>query len=121
MMKRFLGLTFCAALSCALASAAYGHAFLDRAIPGVGATVTGAPGELRLSFTQDIVLAFSGVQVTAVGGGAIPAGKPILSAPNVLSVSLGHALKPGAYRVTWHVVSVDTHASSGAYQFTVTP
>ena len=120
-MKRFLRIALSAAFVCALATAAYAHAFLDRAVPGVGGTVSGSPAELKLSFTQDIVVAFSGVQISAVGGGAVPAGKPTLGAPNVMSVSLGRALKPGAYRVSWHVVSVDTHASSGAYQFTVAP
>ncbi|SFK08878.1 copper resistance CopC family protein [Methylocapsa palsarum] len=120
-MIRFLKIASGAAFVCALATAAYAHAFLDRAIPGVGATVSGAPAQLQLSFTQDIVAAFSSVQIAAVGGGAVPAGKPTLSAPNVLSVTLGHALRPGVYRVSWHVVSVDTHATSGSYQFTVAP
>lgn len=120
-MRHFLKLSLSAAFACALATAAYAHAFLDRAIPGVGATVSGSPRALQLSFTQNIVLAFSGVQVSAVGGGAVPTGKPSLTGPNVLSVPLGHALRPGAYLVSWHVVSVDTHASSGTYQFTVAP
>ncbi|MGO9682904.1 MAG: copper resistance protein CopC, partial [Beijerinckiaceae bacterium] len=76
-----------------------------------------------LTFTQNIVLAFSGVQIAALGGGAIPAGKPTLdpASPNTLHVRLGHALKPGTYIVSWHVVSVDTHPTSGTYKFTVAP
>jgi methionine-rich copper-binding protein CopC len=120
-MRQFLKLSLSAASVFVLATAAYAHAFLDRAIPGVGATVSGSPAELKLSFTQNIVVAFSGVQISAVGGGAVAAGKPALAAPNVLTVRLGQALRPGAYLVSWHVVSVDTHASSGTYQFTVTP
>ncbi len=123
-MPRFGTRPIITACACALAATvAFAHAFLERAVPGVGATVTGSPSELQLTFTQNIVLSFSGVQISAVGGGAIPAGKPTLdpASPNVLHVRLGQALKPGTYAVSWHVVSVDTHPTSGTYKFTVAP
>jgi methionine-rich copper-binding protein CopC len=118
-MQRFIPI---AALACALASSpAFAHAFLDKAIPAVGSTVNGSPSELQLSFTENVVPAFSGVRVTAEGGGAVPAGKPTLGPANTLHVRLGHALKPGVYEVSWHVISVDTHHTSGTYRFTVAP
>jgi copper resistance protein C len=123
-MQRSLRLLLLAAFACALAAtSAFAHAFLDRATPGVGATVNTAPSELTLSFTQNVVIAFSGVSIAAAGGGPIPAGKAVLdpASPNTLHVKLGHALKPGTYVVSWHVVSVDTHPTSGTYQFTVVP
>ena len=121
-MQRLLTLSITAAFVCALATtAALAHAFLDHAVPSVGGTVNGSPSELQLSFTQNVVLAFSGVQIAAEGGGAIPAGKPTIGPPNTLHVRLGHPLKPGAYVVSWHVVSVDTHHTSGTYRFTVAP
>lgn len=113
-----------AATLCVLAPAvASAHAFLDRAIPGVGATVSGSPAELQLSFTQNIVVALSGVRIASNGGGSIAASKPTADAanPTVLHVRLGRALPPGTYVVTWHVVSVDTHPTSGSYKFTVAP
>lgn len=105
------------------ATAAFAHAFLDHAVPAVGATVSASPSELELVFTQNIVPAFSGVEIAAAGGGAIPAAKPTADPgnPSVLHVRLGHALKPGVYIVSWHVVSVDTHRTSGNYKFTVAP
>jgi methionine-rich copper-binding protein CopC len=40
--------------------------------------------------------------------------------PAMLGACLvGHALKPGSYTVTWHVLSVDTHRTEGSYSFTV--
>ncbi|WP_020173686.1 copper homeostasis periplasmic binding protein CopC [Methyloferula stellata] len=122
-MKHFLTLA-AAFLTCAFtATAAFAHAFLDRAVPGVGATVNGSPSELQLTFTQNIVPAFSGVTLAAAGGAAVPVGKPALDPSNqsTLHVPLGHALKPGTYVVSWHVVSVDTHPTSGTYKFTVAP
>ena len=102
-----------------VAAAASAHAFLDHAVPSVGSTVGGAPAELELGFTQDIVPALSGVKV-ASSAGAVAAGKPTGSG-NTLHLRLGRALPPGTYTVTWHVVSVDTHPTSGSYKFTVAP
>ncbi len=122
-MKGFRTLVL-ASVACAFtATAALAHAFLDRAVPGVGATVSGSPGELELSFTQNIVVAFSGVEIAAAGGAAVPTGKPVVDpgSPNIMHVRLGHGLKPGVYIVHWHVVSVDTHRTTGSYKFTVAP
>ena len=58
-----------AALACVFAAtAAFAHAFLDHAVPAVGATVSGSPSELQLSFTQNLVPAFSGVSLASAGG-----------------------------------------------------
>lgn len=102
---------------------AWAHAFLDHAAPSVGSTSQGAPGELTLSFTQNIVAAFSGVSVTSAAGASIPAGKTRVNSsdPATLHVSLGRKLAPGTYVVHWHVVSVDTHHTSGSYKFTIAP
>jgi len=88
--------------------------------PGVGTTVSGSPSELTLSFTQGVVVAFSSVTVSGAGG-AVPASKPVNDPSNqqIIHVRLGHALKPGSYTVTWHVLSVDTHRTEGSYHFTV--
>jgi len=121
-MKRFLKLSVAAALiASSAATTALAHAFLDRAIPAVGGSVAGSPGEIRLFFTQGVVPAFSRVIVTSASGAAIPTGKLAVdpSNPSVVTVRLGQALPPGAYTVNWHVVSVDTHPSEGAFRFTV--
>ena len=123
-MRRFLKLSIVATFAFLFAAtAALAHAFLDRAVPGVGATVNGSPSELTLTFTQNVVLAFSGVSLASASGEAVPAGKPTLdpASPNVLHVRLSRALKPGTYVVSWHVISVDTHPTSGTYKFTVAP
>lgn len=104
-----------------IATGALAHAFLDHASPGVGSTVSGSPGEIQISFTQDIVPAFSGISVSSAEGGAVTTGKASVGPANVLHASLGRALKPGVYVVNWHVTSVDTHKSGGNYKFTVAP
>jgi copper resistance protein C len=111
------------ALSALVAPSARAHAMLDHATPAVGGTAQGAPGELQIAFTQNIVASFSGAELKAAEGAAIPTGKAVVDAtsPNVMRVPIGQKLKPGLYVVTWHVVSVDSHRSSGSYKFTVAP
>lgn len=101
----------------------FAHAFLDHAVPGVGATVSGSPGELQLTFTEGVVVALCGVRVAAVGGGAVSVAKPTGNGKesDVLRVHLGKPLKAGTYAVNWHVVAVDSHPTSGSFKFTVAP
>ncbi len=102
---------------------ALAHARLNHAVPAVGSRVSGGPSELELSFSEGVAAGFSGVEIASAEGGAVAAGKATLDPdkPNVLHVRLGQALKPGVYVVRWHVVSVDTHRTSGSYKFTVEP
>ena len=104
------------------ASAASAHAFLDHAMPPVGATLAASPPMLRLFFTEDVEPLFSGVEIATVGGGPVKTGPAIVDAHNraALLVSLP-PLAPGRYRVSWHVVSVDTHRTEGSYEFTIQP
>src|SRR5690348_15391231 len=44
------------------------HAFLDHASPRVGSTVHGAPGEVRVWFTQELEPAFSNLRVVDQAG-----------------------------------------------------
>ena len=105
----------------ALSAPALAHAFLDHAVPGVGMTVSGSPAELELTFTQDLVPAFSGVRVASESGSPIAIGRPVFGPANTIHVRLPHALKPGTYLVSWHVVSVDTHRTQGTYKFIIVP
>jgi methionine-rich copper-binding protein CopC len=118
--RTFLAVAFACVFA---AKGALAHAFLDHSVPGVGSTVSASPGAIELTFTQEIVPAFSGAQVASVEGAAVATGKATVDPgnPHVLRLGLGHALKPGVYVVSWHVVSVDTHRTTGTYKFTVAP
>jgi len=122
-MQGILKLASAVALASFLAAThAAAHAFLDRATPSVGGTVSGSPREVRLYFTQGVVAAFSGVQIVSEAGTAVPTGRMAVDPSNqtVVTVRLGRALPPGTYTVSWHVVSVDTHPTQGSFRFTVT-
>lgn len=100
--------------------AALAHAFLDHALPAVGATVAQAPTEVIIWFTQPLEVAFSGVAVTDAFGQRVDTGHVALDPkdPQELHVPL-KPLQPGEYKVSWHVVSVDTHRTTGDFSFTV--
>jgi methionine-rich copper-binding protein CopC len=108
--------------ACLTAGAAWAHAALDHASPGVGATVQAPPAELQLTFTQSVTPAFSGAKLTTATGAAVPTGKASVDGGgHVLHVPIGQKLAPGTYEVDWRATSVDTHVSSGRYKFTVAP
>jgi methionine-rich copper-binding protein CopC len=120
-MLRILKITSLAFAGVVAATAASAHAFLDHAVPGVGTSVAAAPGELQLTFTENVVLAFSGVSLKSASGKTIPVGKLVAGPANTLHVRIGAKLPPGGYTVSWHVVSVDTHHTQGDYHFTIAP
>jgi copper resistance protein C len=112
------------ALVAALAGSttAAAHAFLDRAEPRVGSTVKVAPAEVRLRFTERLEAAYSTVQVVAESGQRVDRGDARVDEadPTVLRVSIA-ATGPGRYKVTWRVLSVDTHVTNGDFTFRVAP
>jgi methionine-rich copper-binding protein CopC len=101
---------------------AQAHAFLLKSNPTVGAVVAAPPKTVRLEFSEGIELAFSGVDVTSGANAAVATEKARFdgNGRKVLVVDLP-PLAPGAYRVKWHVVSVDTHRTEGEFRFTVKP
>ena len=102
------------------AGEAFAHAFLDHAVPPVGATVTASPPTLLLFFSERIEPLFSGVALATAAGNPVTTGAAAIDPNNPAALVLPlPQLKPGRYRVNWHVVSVDTHRSEGSYEFSV--
>ena len=99
------------------ASSARAHAFLNHASPLVGSTVSAAPQEVLLTFTQNLEGAFSTVQVTGPSGARVDQGKPQVSG-NTMRVGI-KASGAGTYHVHWRALSVDTHTTEGNFTFHV--
>ena len=121
MKRRFLMLL---ALACAPAFFPFAgaHAFLDHAMPAVGSAVHGAPVQIKLWFTQRLEPAFSTMQVLDRSGKRVDKGDPrVDGADEALLLVSVPLLAPGTYRVTWRVLSVDTHVTEGDFTFDVTP
>jgi methionine-rich copper-binding protein CopC len=120
-MKRITLILPALALACANPIGAQAHALLDRATPSVGGTVSGSPSAIELEFTEGVEPRYGRVTVSGPSG-AVPVSPAAgASGSPKLSVRLGQRLKPGQYRVTWAVVSVDTHKTQGSFTFTVQP
>ena len=98
----------------------FAHAFPDHAEPAIGGTVSVSPSELKIWFTQKLEPAFSKLEVRDQTGAEVDKGDARVDGDDasLLRVSLP-ALKPGTYKVNWHVVSVDTHPTEGDFTFTV--
>ncbi|HLG89702.1 MAG TPA: copper homeostasis periplasmic binding protein CopC [Alphaproteobacteria bacterium] len=97
------------------------HAFLDHADPAVGAQIPGSPKVVRLWFTERVEPKFSKVAVTTASGVPVKTGPIALSPSDAseLDLPLAGPLAPGSYKVSWQVVSTDTHRTQGDFTFEV--
>jgi methionine-rich copper-binding protein CopC len=118
-MRLHRGLAF---LLLAVSGTAFGHAFLDHAAPAVGSAVHAPPAQVKLWFTQRLEPAFSTLRVQDADGKKVDKGDAQVDRADatLLEVSLPQ-LAPGTYRVTWRVLSVDTHVTEGDFTFDVKP
>ncbi|WP_293906910.1 copper resistance protein CopC [Phenylobacterium sp.] len=99
------------------------HARLLHALPKVGATVSRAPAELRLWFSEAIEPAFSTITLSGADGRPATTGRLSLDPQDrrVAIVPIPVALPPAAYRVRWRVTSTDSHRTEGDFTFTIKP
>jgi methionine-rich copper-binding protein CopC len=100
---------------------AWAHAFIDRAEPAVGSKLASSPGTVKIWFTERLEPALSKIQVFDSQGTEVDKRDTKVDPKNgqLLLVSLP-AIKTGKYRVTWRVVSVDTHVTNGSFEFEIT-
>ena len=81
------------------------------------------PSEIRITFSEGLVSAFSGIELKDA------AGKPVAFGPSTvdpktkrqLVAPVTTQLAPGTYTVNWRAVGDDTHHVSGHYSFQVKP
>jgi copper resistance protein C len=95
---------------------AYAHAHLARAEPRIDSTVTPAPHEVSLSFTEGLESVFSTIEVRDAQGSRVDEGEPQISG-STMRIGL-KSLSPG-YKVYWRALSVDTHKTEGNFSFRV--
>ena len=121
-MRPYLTLLAAAALLLTWSGAANAHAFLRHAVPLVGSTIPASPPVLTLDYTEAVEPRFCTVEVQNAQGQRVDK-NDLHTAPDDgkrLLVGLP-ALPPGAYKVVWHVTSVDTHRTEGSFSFTIEP
>lgn len=105
-----------------LPTQALAHAHLDRSTPARGATVSPAPKQVTLWFTEALEPKFSSIVVQDQKGAAVQDGTATLDPANTAQLRVGlKPLPPGTYKVIWRVLSVDTHRTNGSFTFRVGP
>lgn len=110
-----------AALLLGTETAACAHPLPKTATPKPNSLLATSPTEIRISFSEGLVAAFSGMEVDAQNGTPVVTGDATLN-PNddrELIVAIKVKLVPGSYTVKWHAVGDDTHHVSGHYSFQV--
>jgi methionine-rich copper-binding protein CopC len=99
--------------------AALAHAHLLKADPAADAVLKASPPRIELHFTEDLEPAFSTITVTDAHGRAMNS-----DSAEAKGAAMHIALKkltPGRYHVHWVSVAIDTHRTSGDYDFSVAP
>jgi len=106
-----------------IATSAYAHPTLKSANPPVDGTAAAAPTEIRLNFSEVVILKFSSVELRDQAGMQVATGKVATDAKDEkqLIVPLQAPLKAGKYTVKWVAVTADTHRVNGTYSFKVAP
>jgi len=118
-MKRFLLALPLLAVSVAQADA---HAHLVAATPPVGGVVPSVE-EIRLTFSEGVEIPFSTIKLANAAGEPLstPSATTDPQDGHILRLLLPKTLAAGTYKLSWSVVSVDTHRTSGSFSFSVRP
>lgn len=103
------------------ATTADAHPKLVKTDPAADAVTPTSPKELRLSFNEELVTKFSGVDLMDQEGKKVEIGAaaPDPSDKKQLVVALPKPVTKGVYKVNWHAVGDDTHRVQGSFSFTV--
>jgi len=98
-------------------ASAWAHATLLRTSPAAGTRVATAPGQLMLTFDQQVRPIAGGTSVTDASGDSVTAGPARSSSNdvNTMVIPLRPRLPDGDYTVRWQIVSTDGHLISGIY------
>jgi copper resistance protein C len=117
-MKSMIPL-ICVALLISVSSAR-ANAFLDHAEPAVGSTVDVPPKEIKIWFTEELQPALSQIQLFDRHGKSVTQEHATVDPADPLLLSLPvPAMRPGKYRVSWRVMSVDSHVTVGTFFFAI--
>jgi len=99
-----------------IAVTASAHAHLQKSNPADNSVITASPTHLVLSFSEAARLTALSIQKDNEAERKLQ--PPSTAAAQQISVPLP-PLAPGAYSVSWHVLSDDGHVMSGTLHFTL--
>ncbi len=107
----------------AVASVAAAHPLPKATSPAPNAVLTTSPAEIRMTFSEPLVAAFSGLELKTQAGAPVAIGASAVDRKNrrQLFAPVTAALAEGTYVVNWHAVAADTHHVAGHFSFQVKP
>ncbi len=104
------------------AGRAWAHAFPRTTRPAAGSVLAVAPAEVVIVFSERLEAQFSTIEVRDRADRKVTDAAAVLDAGDARRLGLALPQLPaGTYRVRWRAVSVDTHRTEGAYDFTIAP
>lgn len=98
-------------------SAVFAHADLVASTPADGATVSGTPPIIVLTFTE-VLTAKSSLELIGPAGSIVSGSPPVPSEPATMTID-PPTLEPGEYSVRWTAATDDGYIERGAITFTV--
>lgn len=98
-------------------SAVFAHADLVASTPADGATVSGTPPLIVLTFTE-VLTANSSLELIGPVGSIVSGSPPVPSEPATMTIDPPN-LEPGEYSVRWTAATDDGYIERGAITFTV--
>lgn len=106
----------------AAAAPAWAHAILISTNPPTDGVVAVAPGQLSLTYSENVEASFGAIRVYTCAGKRIATGAPqhASRSDHTVVVSIPR-LADGVYLVSWRVISADSHPVNGTYSFRVGP
>jgi len=96
----------------------WAHAILMESTPKLNSTVKGPDFDIMLRFNVRIDGERSRVRLVAPDGTTSTLTLASQASPDILKTHVA-GLKPGAYKLQWHVLASDGHMSKGEIPFTV--
>jgi len=99
------------------------HLRVEKTSPNEGATITVAPAQIQIWFSEPPTLAVSGITVTGPSGkvalAKLALGKSGDVPDHSVVADVTGALSPGKYTVAWKTSGKDGHMLTGTYEFAV--
>lgn len=95
----------------------WGHAYLEQSIPQTDSQLERSPVEIRAKFSEQIDTTASSLSLTDETGNAI---EGVQTSEDGIWLILEHPpLDQGIYRVDWRILSMDSHVTTGQFEFEV--
>jgi copper transport protein len=114
-----VGLVVAVASLLILAGPASAHASLETTDPANGAALIEAPSQIVLGFDESVDVALGAIRLYDGTGHEIDVGPSHHQGDNAHVAVNVPEIGPGAYVVSWRVVSADSHPVHGAFTFQV--